>query len=218
MRQKLLILVMLAAAAPALADDHPLLRPGRDVAVEYRSGGTAQGPGTESGRVVTMRFASKNGRVRIDGHDGHGYAIVDIDAARMTLVMEERHVYLEQPADPAMLAMFQATNATFRKTGSDTVAGIACTTYAATIYGRNGQVCLTDDGVLLRARSADADRQRELEAVKVTYAAQPAALFEPPAGFQKMDTSNTSRRPISGFGPPAGQAPRGSYMGTETGR
>lgn len=67
MRQRLLIIAMLATAAPALAEDHPLIRPSRDVEVEYRSTGLPQGPVAEAGKVVTMRFSSKNGRIRTNG-------------------------------------------------------------------------------------------------------------------------------------------------------
>ena len=103
----------------------------------------------------------------------------------MTLVMTEQQLYIEAQANPGMLAMFQAKPAAFRKTGSDTIAGVACTTYAATINDREGQVCLTGDGVLLRARSAEPNGQRELEAVKVTYEAQPAELFGPPPASRR---------------------------------
>jgi hypothetical protein len=202
-----LMLALLAATAPALAEDGPLIRPLRDVAVEYRQGGMAQGQAAEPGRVLTMRFASKTGRIRIDGPIAHGYAIVDIDAAQMTMVMAEQHMYVEQPADPAMLAIFQAKNASFRKTGSDTVAGVACTTYEANLSDRKGQVCLTGDGVLLRAKSADPDRNRALEAVAVTYADQPASLFEIPPGFQKLDMATIQHGMTSGQ--PSGSAPGG---------
>lgn len=216
MRPNFLLVALLAAAAPALAEDRPLIRPSRDVAVEYRSNGMAQGPADSASSTVTMRFTGHGGRVRIDGPAGHGYAILDVDAGRMIVVITEKQTYMEQPAPPAMLAMFQAQGAAFSKTGTDTVAGVACTTYNATINDRDGQVCLTSDGVMLRARGHEADRVHELEAVKVTYADQPAALFETPAGFKKLDVPDMSRRPISGFGPP--DAPRGSYMGTQNGR
>ncbi len=186
MRRMLLLPAMLAvAAAPALAEDRPLIRPSRDVTVEYRSSGMRQGQPTS--HDVTMRFASKSGRIRIDGPNGRGYAILDLDAGRMTVVLEERRMYLERPADPGMTALFQAANTAFTRTGTDTVAGLACTTYDATVSEHRGQVCLTDDGVLLRARSEDPDRHRDLEALNVTYGDQPAALFEAPAGFQKVD-------------------------------
>jgi hypothetical protein len=187
MRQMLLIPALLAVTTPALADGAPMIHPSRDVAVEYRSGAMAQGP---AGAAVTMRFSSKSGRIRIDGASGRGYAILDPGAGEMTMVMEERRMYVERQADPGMIAMFKATNAAFKKTGSDTIAGVACTIYDATFNDHSGQVCLTGDGVMLRARSADADRQRELEAVTVNYAEQPANLFEVPAGYQKLEMPN----------------------------
>jgi hypothetical protein len=215
MRQKFLILAVLVAAAPALAEDHPLLRPKRDVAVEYRSSGSPQGPASGLDNTVTIRFATRSNRIRIDGSAGHQYLVLEPDAGRMTMVMTDRQTYMEGPADPGMMAMFQGTNATFRKTGTATIASTACTTYDATINNRDGQVCLTDDGVLLRAHSTDPARNRELEAVKVTYAEQPASLFEIPAGFQKMDVPG-ARRGIT-MEPPGG-VPPGGYPGSRTGQ
>ncbi len=215
MRRQLLILALLAAM-PAYAEDAPMIRPSRDVAVDYRSSGMAHGPADDPSGAITMRFSGRGSRIRIDGPHGHGYAVLDIDSGRMTMVMTDKQMYMEQPASPAMLAMFQAKPAAFRKTGNDTIAGVACTTYDATINDRVGQVCLTADGVLLRARSAETNGQRELEAVKVTYEAQPAELFGTPAGFKKMDAPDPGRRPISGFGSP--NPPRGSYMGEQNGR
>jgi hypothetical protein len=207
MRQKFLVLGLLAVTTPALADGSPMIHPSRDVAVEYRSSGTPpngaqRGPGAAPGAVVTMRFSSKSGRIRIDGASGRGYAILDPGVGKMTMVMEERHMYVERPADPGMMAMFKATNQSFRRTGSDTIAGVACTTYDATFNEHSGQVCLTGDGVMLRARSADADRQRELEAVSVSYTDQPGGWFEVPAGYQKFDMPNPP--PGMSMAPPGG--------------
>jgi len=77
-------------------------------------------------------------------------------------------------------------------------------------HDRGGQVYLTGDGVLLRARGDDPDRNRQLEAVRVTYAAQPASLFETPAGFQKLD----ARRGVTMQ--PSGDGPRGSFQAVST--
>jgi hypothetical protein len=207
----LLILALLALTAPAWAEATPMIHPSRDVAVEYRSSGTPHGPAAAPGAVVTMRFSSKSGRIRIDGASGRGYAILDPGAGEMTMVMEERHMYVERAADPGMIAMFKATNGSFKKIGSDTIAGVACTIYDATFNEHAGQVCLTDDGVMLRARSTDADRQRELEAVTVTYADQPANLFEVPAGYQKLEMPNMP--PGMNMGPPGGGPGSGSSGG-----
>ncbi|HEX3991499.1 MAG TPA: hypothetical protein VHX39_10045, partial [Acetobacteraceae bacterium] len=127
MRHTFMILALLAIAVPARADNAPMIHPSRDVAVEYRSGAAQPGPAAEPGRVVTMRFSSKTDRIRIEGASGRGFVILDPGAGVMTMIMQEAHVYAERPADPGMIAMFQATSAAFKKTGSDTVAGVACT-------------------------------------------------------------------------------------------
>jgi hypothetical protein len=208
MRQLLLIPALLAPIAPARAGDTPMIHPSRDVAVDYRSNGTPQGPAAAPGAVVTMRFSSKSGRIRIDSASGRGYAILDPGAGEMTMVMQERHVYVERQADPGMIAMFKATDRSFKKAGSDNIAGVACTIYDATFNEHGGQVCLTSDGVMLRARSDNAAHQRELEAVRVNYADQPTNLFEVPAGFQKLEMPNMP----PGMAPP-GAAPRGGSTG-----
>jgi hypothetical protein len=202
MVKRLLVVAMLAIAAPAAADERPLTKPNRDVAVEYKSNALAQSQ-PDSNATVTMRFASKTGLTRIEGTFGPGYAILDYNAGTVTIVMVEQRMYMQRPADPAMLGL-QSPGAVFKKIGPDTVAGIACTTYDATINQQEGQVCLTGDGVLLRARSGTPDHRRELEAVKVTYATQPADLFAPPAGFKKVDASNLPRPPGA---PPAAPPP-----------
>jgi hypothetical protein len=213
--RRLFLIFTLLAAAPAYAEDPPLIHPSRDVAVDYRSSGMAHGPADDPSAVITMRFSGQGSRIRIDGPHGHGYAILDVDGGRMTMVMTDKQMYMEAPANPGMLGMFQAKSTAFRKTGTDTIAGVACTTYDATINDHEGQVCLTGDGVLLRARSKEPNGQRELEAVKVTYADQPAELFSAPAGFKKMEVPDLSgRRPSSG----SPDAPRGADMGTQNGR
>jgi hypothetical protein len=210
MRRTFLILALFAVTAPARAADAPMIHPSRDVAVEYRSTGAQQGPGSAPGAAVTMRFSSKTGRIRIDGASGRGYAILDPGAGQMTMVMEERHMYVERPADPGMIAMFKATNASFKKIGSDTIAGLACTIYDATFNEHSGQVCLTNDGVMLRARSDDPDRQRELEAVSVSYGDQAGDLFEVPAGYQKLEMPNMP--------PGMNMGPHGGGPGGQPGR
>ena len=203
MRRQFLLLALLAAAAAAHAEDRPSMRPTRGVAVEYRSNAMPNGPADSPSGTITMRFSGNGGRVRIDGPHGHGYAILDIDHGRMIMVLTDQHMYMEQPANPGMLAMFQPQPGTFRATGTDTIAGIECTNYDARINDHDGQVCLTGDGVLLRAKTAEHDRQRQLEAVKVTYADQPAALFEPPADFKKFDMPDMAgHEPMPGTGSP----------------
>jgi hypothetical protein len=183
-------------AMPAMAQDLPLVRPNQDVVVAYRTTGMAQpGDGT-----ITIRFANKGHRMRIDGASGGAYEVFDTDTNRTLIVLPDKHGYLDQPSDPNQMPMFLSSNATFTRTGSATIAGIKCTSYMSSINNQSGQTCLTDDGVMLLAKNVDQGPPRQMEAVSVTYAAQASALFEPPAGFQKIDPPR-ARAPMNDLGP-----------------
>jgi len=73
------------------------------------------------------------------------------------------------------------------KAGTGTIAGLRCTTCATTWHARNGEICLTDDGVVLPARTGQNDTMREMVAVTVGSIEQPLALFAPPHGFENAD-------------------------------
>ncbi len=74
------------------------------------------------------------------------------------------------------------------------MAGLDCTVWNLTGKQGTGSACITADGVVLRA---DGQARREgsgrLEATSVAYGPQPAALFEPPPGFQRMDLAGRRR-------------------------
>ena len=228
------VLVALIAASPAPAQDRPKLHPTRDVEVEYRTTGMPRAPtapanpdpNAGAGGALTMHFTTKGNRLRIEGMNGRGYAIIDKDAGRMIMVMTERKMYIEMPRDmtgePNVLEGLESANATFKKIGTEVVAGLNCTTYETSTSDHKGKICLTDDGVWLRAASDDPNHRRELEAVKVTYTDQPASLFEPPAGFQKMEmpTMPSGMPPVIG-GPqmgPRGMGPGGGMPGVPPAR
>jgi hypothetical protein len=215
MRRNLLLLVAVLAATPGLARARLLILPAQDVVVEYHSRGMVPGPVGTLTTTVMVRFGVRAERLRIDGPYGGFYALVDVDDARLTMVMPGQRVYVDQPADPDLMALLQAGDSDFRRIGTEMIAGLACTDYVAAINNHSGQVCLTDDGVLLRARIADPDRQPELEAVSVTYALQPPALFEIPAGFHKLNIPDLPYGPGPGL---LGNGARGSYPGGQMGR
>jgi hypothetical protein len=226
--------VLAGGVLPVQAAESPRLRPTRDVEVEYRligmpqtpstglNGSPGGGPGAGMGGGLTIHFTTKGNRLRVEGANGRGYAIIDRDAGRMLMVMTEKRIYMEMPrdiaSDPNVLEGLESGKATFRKTGSDTVAGLSCTIYETAYEDRKGRICLTDDGVWLRAASGDPNHPREMEAVKVTYADQPAALFEPPAGFQKFEMPGGAPPGMGGapMGPNGGN-PRGNPGGTMPG-
>ena len=140
---------------------------------------------------MTIHYAAGTGKLRIEAPNGRGYAIIDKEAGRMIMVMTQAQAFMEMPRQmgggPDLMSQFETANATFSKNGTDTVAGIACTLYDVSDRDGKARVCLTDDGVVLRVRGDDAEHHTRLEAIKVTYAEQPAALFEPPPGYRKVD-------------------------------
>jgi Domain of unknown function (DUF4412) len=208
MRSYLLSLIAVGCVAaacvmPALADPPPLFRPSKDVAVEYRLPGDGASPGSQ-GKSVTMYFTDHGDKMRFDAGDGQGYVVVDNAAKRTTVVMSDRRIYIEHQMDPASSPMLSMTDATFTRTGSDTVAGLPCTVYQVVHHDVKGEACLTDDGLLLRSRGGAGGEQRMMEAVKVTYAPQPASLFLPPNGFQKLEMPSMDPGMGAGRMPPGG--------------
>ena len=178
----------LAVSLPAAAQDHPaVMRPSRDVMVEYHVLGAPQGP--QRSDTIRMYFADHGMKMRIEPVGQPAYSIVDRANARMIMVMLPQHAYMEVPYDPKRVMAFDDKDATFTRLGSDTVAGIGCTIYDTKRQDRSGQVCLSDDGLMLRAKSDNPAQGGVLEAVRVDYGSQAATLFTPPPDFQKMDMS-----------------------------
>jgi len=192
----------LACAVPAAAQEHPsLMQPSRDVMVEYHVAGVAQGQ--QRSDTVRMYFADHGMKMRIEPVGQPAYSIIDRSAARMVMVMTPQHAYIELPYDPKRVMAFDDKDATFTRLGSDTVAGIGCTVYQTRRQDRSGQVCLSDDGLLLRAKSDNPNQQGgALEATRVAYGPQAASLFAPPADFQRMDMAHVGGGQPGG--PPAG--------------
>lgn len=179
---------VLAVALPAGAQASPTLHPTRDVVVQYHVSGRAAGPGQSSD--VTIHYKAGGKRMRIEPQGQPGYMIVDRTMGTMEMVMPSQHLYMELPYDPKKVMSFEGSNAKFTRRGSDAVAGLQCTVYDVKSNKRTGEVCLTDDGVMLRAKNGGPQHASTLRATKVTYRTQPASLFTPPPGFHKMDASN----------------------------
>lgn len=174
------------ATLPAAAQDRPLLRPSRDVVVEYRVGGGA--PDAARSATVRMYFADRGTKLRIEPADQPDYSIMDRTAGTMIIVMPPQRAYLALPYDRSRVMAFDAGDASFTRLGTAVVAGLPCTVYDETRHGHSGQVCVTADGLLLRARSNDPVQVNgDLEATSVTYAPQPPSLFLPPPGYQQLN-------------------------------
>jgi hypothetical protein len=190
-----------------------VMQPTRDVVVDYHVAGVAPAQGRSD--TVRMYFTEHGTKLRIEPVGQPNYSIMDRTAKRMVIVMPTQHIYMEMPYDPRRVMAFESADVTFSKRGTDTIAGIGCTIYDTTRQNLSGQVCLSDDGLLLRAKSNDpAQAGAGVEATQVTYGPQPASLFAPPPDFQKMDVAGIARG-MQGGAP--GGAPGGAAEGAAGG-
>ncbi len=176
----------LLAALPAAAQQRPVLRPTRDLAVVYRV--QAAGPAGEAEtRTVRMYWTGQGSRLRLEADGQPGFALVDYAAGRMQMVMPAQKAYAEVAFDRDHApGLHIPANATVERGGNDSVAGVGCTIWAMRGPEGGGTACITDDGLLLRVRGSQPGQAAALEAVSVTYGPQPASLFALPGGLRQV--------------------------------
>jgi hypothetical protein len=191
---------LLAGLIPGLASaqEHPPLTPTREATVLYR----VQGPRDQA--AMSVRVHVSGGRLRVEPATLPGYVIVDRGADRVLMVLRQPHAYFETSAHSGMARDFlPSERMRFTRGGTERVAGLPCTLWDVQApEGRTGSVCVTADGIVLRGQGSDPQYgSGSLEAVSVTYAPQPAGLFQPPSGYLRMDIPSLPAGP--GGAPPA---------------
>lgn len=160
----------------------PNIQPTRDVAVTYRVQEGAQAPQTvQAAWLVGQR------RLRVVTAAAPGWVLVDIPANRAVMVMEAQRVVLELPGGQVVQMLNQVPpEAKLTRIGADSVAGQACDQWRVQSPRGEGQVCLTRDGVVLRATGQRRGQNAVMEATSVSYDPQDPARFSVPAGFQSL--------------------------------
>jgi hypothetical protein len=176
-----LTLAVLGLSGPAGAQDRPNMIPTRDVAIIYRA--TAEGgvPPVE----VWMSWLSARRLLRTDT-PGVAWSVADHANGTGFIVMEEARRVMDMPPVVIRHQLGPTPEARFTREGTDRVAGHGCTTWRYEDTGSEGRVCLTADGVMLRTRGTMSGITGGMEAIRVTYAAQDAARFELPEGYQHI--------------------------------
>jgi hypothetical protein len=168
----------------AVADDHPVVAPTKDVTVEYTY--DVKGGDGSHARHAKMYIAAGGKRARMEGIEG-GSIIYDRANGHMFMVMEQRRTYMELPMDATRAGVFGLLeNKKFTRKGTDSVAGMRCTLWEISDEKGSGTGCFTDDGVVLRGWSDGSERRMVMTATSVTFGPLAEGLFEPPAGYQKM--------------------------------
>ena len=182
-------------AGPGAVGDRPVLRPLHDVDVIYA---LDAGGGTTLQERMRWDVASK--RLRIEPPTAELYVIIDFSARRMSTVRLGDKLVLETMAPDNTAGVPDAAAAAAVRQGTDTVAGLACTEWDMTdAAGEVVRLCLTSDGVLLRAYS---DGRRLLSAETVHYGPVDATLFEVPAGYRHEQRGPQPGSPQGASGKP----------------
>ncbi|WP_203070216.1 DUF4412 domain-containing protein [Falsiroseomonas ponticola] len=204
MRRTLIAALLGLAALPAGAQDRPALFPTRDVAVTYRVNGVpAQGGGMQS---LTIAWLAAAQTMRMDMGPA-GYMVADHHAQRGFMVMREARMIMDVPMQQAMQQYGPTGNATYRRTGTDTVAGLACTVWSFEDRGNSGTACITADGVMLRAAGTGQGQSGGMEATQVAYGPQDPSRFQRPQGYQSMQMPGAAGGQMPGAA--GGQMPGG---------
>jgi len=171
-----------APAARTAASAHPPLLPTREASVLYRI--SARGGPPIEVRITTVPDATA---MRIDMPD-RTYMLVNQAEHRMAMVVPEELMVMDLPYQAGVQDQFLLNSRMkFTRRSVETVASVRCTSWDVLLDDSHAVVCVTDDGVLLRSVSVDAEGKRSsIEAISVSYTPAPAADFLPPQGFDHM--------------------------------
>jgi len=185
MRRRVLAAVAAVLLCAAAADgEHPLLRPIHDVDVTYAlgvGGSDPSGPGAGTSLHERLRWRAAAQALRIDPPTAGLYVIIDLAARRMSTVRTAEKAVIEMAAPDNATGMPDSAAAAAVQRGTDMVAGLICTEWDMTdAAGEAARLCLTDDGVLLRARTGG---RTLLTAETVQYGVLDADLFQVPTGY-----------------------------------
>jgi len=181
---RFLALGLLWGGGAARAEQAPAhLRPVRDVAVTYRVEGGNQAP-----RMVPVAWLAATKRIRAEPPGLPGWVLVDLPRNEALLVIEAQGMAVRLPAGDMLPLLGGIPPGTrMAPAGSGTVAGQRCDLWQVSRQDAAGTVCLTKDGVILRAEGARGGRRGQLQATRVTYGRQDPARFQLPAGVSVVN-------------------------------
>ena len=190
--RRLLALVLLAT--PALAQSPPRVLPARDVSVTYRLEGAASEsvPGGVPGSL-RIEWSAGQQRLRVQPEGRPQILLVDLAGSKVEVLDSGLRTAMSLPVRPGDLQPLRLEGAHFVRQGRQTVAGLSCTDYAVQSARGHGTVCLTDDGVALRAAGEVKGRQGSFTATSVSYGAVPGQAFEIPRGYFQLAIPGMSR-------------------------
>jgi hypothetical protein len=158
------------------AQDRPVLFPQRDVTITYRLPDNA-------GEMQVSWLAARR-LMRTDMPGGMGFGVMDLQTGTGFMAMPQQRLIMDIPRGQFQgRTLAPSERARFAREGQDRIAGIPCTVWRVEDQGEATRVCMTADGISLRAEGINRANSR-VEATAVTYAVQDPARFQRPQGYQ----------------------------------
>jgi hypothetical protein len=183
------IATTIPAWASAWVEERPVLLPQMDGAIVYHLTSDARNAPEE----FRFRFKAGGSLLRIDLENQPGYILIDRGQKQAAMVMERSHLAMQLPVGDLVAKYLSDPSAHFKIIGSNTIGRIPCVEWSMNAPDAQGQGCVTDDGLILRASGFDHRGQHAaIEAVAITLAPQPETDFHTPVGVRALDLSNLS--------------------------
>ena len=169
-----LVLAVLLVALPLRAEEQPPQElPTRDVDISYQITRPHQPT-----IIQRRRWLASERLVRVDGPDKSA-TIYDRNAHEITVLNPANRTYLKLDGAPR-LPLDPEKGEALTRSGEFVVAGLHCIDWSWTEDEETHTVCLTPDGVLLRFVVGG---KTVMQARSVSYARQPAELFQVPPNY-----------------------------------
>ena len=180
-------LLLVAGNSAVAADQSVQTRPSRDVVVTYVVDGDATQlvPGGLPD-PVRLSYSAATQRVRAETTGRPQIALIDLQSHTAQAIDTTLRMVLPLPVTARNLQTFTLDGARLIRRGGETIAGLECTLYAIQKPQMPGEVCLTNDGVVLRGNTTIQGRAGTIRAREVRYGQLPATLFEPPPGYMMV--------------------------------
>ena len=170
-----MVLAVLLLSAPLRAETQPPQElPTRDVDISYQI--TRPHHPTI---IQRRRWLASERLVRVDG-PGKSATIYDRNAHEITVLNLANRTFLKLDGAPR-LPLDPEKGEPLTRGGEFIVAGLHCTDWSWTEDVETHTVCLTPDGMLLRLV---VDGKTVMQARSVSYARQPAELFQVPPNYK----------------------------------
>ncbi len=189
------VVALVAAAGTASAQDRPLLQPSRDVTVTYRVEGAAASaiPGGIDG-PLRLSWDAAHQRLRAEAEGRPQAVLLDLPNHTATMLDDVTRAAVALPVRERDLQPLTLAGAQLIRRGAGNVAGMACTNWDVDSKRGAGTVCLTADGVALRADGAVDGQKGSFTATSVRYGEVAPRLFTTPPGYFALDLAGLGRR------------------------